>query len=525
MTDQKAAIFFQKSKNLTSEFALISLVTKREEQVKKLKSLVNDMKTQSRRTDLDSITEFFMGIHHCREATYDLIEGIQAWQHAFTHNIRPQLMSIDYMVEMINSMEFVSSTNLRRLFAFQLGHFGNMFVLPFPAPIVSTKPRNKCDEKLAIAIKHFSEPNQIRMIESLKILQNCIPKENFAKIAPLRPWYHNPWKPWVEDAKASDAQAFYLRMMGGDDGTPVVKKTFLRKGKGAKQQASANGGGDNTTVIAVSSSGGAGGDVAAAVNTTTTTTKEIAASSDNNNNNNTTTTTDTALDSANTAPSTSAITDNNDTAGPASTQSTKASGKAKLGEEFDALYAVPFDEMDELDKERYQRDKVKFKQKMIEREKARRAEVGKEYRVDMSQIIQNTFKDAAPEKFGAASDIQPMKAGLTKEIDYNNSFNIDDVMDHIVRQDNANRPKTPKRLSPMKALQEKQAKMASVKNAEEARIKAELAERRAAKGLSQTKRIKTPPKSVEEYVERMKERSFSTNGLKGTWQNIIENTS
>lgn len=512
MSDQKAAIFFQKSKNLTSEFALISLVTKREEQVKKLKTLVHDMKTASRRTDLDSITEFFMGIHHCREATYDLIEGIQAWQHAFTHNIRPQLMSIDYMVDMINSMEFVSSTNLRRLFAFQLGHSGNMFVLPFPAPIVSTKPRNKCDEKLAIAIKHFCEPNQIRMIESLKILQNCLPKENFDKIAPLRPWYHNPWKPWVEEATTADAQTFYLRVIGGDDGQPIAKKTFLKKGKGAKQQESAGESGNKN--IAVVASGG-GGD-SATVNTTTTTTKEIAATSN--------TSTSTASGPANSA-STTVTTDPNDTAGPASTQNTKTSEKAKLGEEFDALYAIPFDEMDELDKERYQRDKVKFKQKMVQKEKARRAEVGKEYRVDMSQIIKQTFKDAAPEKFGAASAIQPMKTVLTKEIDYNNSFNIDDIMDHIVRQENANRPKTPKRLSPMKALQEKQAKMASMKDAEEARIKAELAERRAAKGLSQTKRIRTPPKSVEEYVERMKERSFSTRSLKGTWQNIIEDTS
>ena len=100
------AIFEQKSKNLQSEFALISLVTLREELVGQMKALVQDMAVGTRKTDCGCVTEFFGLIHKVRESTYDLVEGVQAWQNAFTHNIRPQLMSVDYLVTMIHSTDF-----------------------------------------------------------------------------------------------------------------------------------------------------------------------------------------------------------------------------------------------------------------------------------------------------------------------------------------------------------------------------------------------------------------------------------
>mgnify|MGYP007000128359 CR=1 len=69
------------------------------------------------RQDCSSVTEFFTLIHKIREATYDLVEGVLAWQQGFTHNIRPQLMSVDYLVTMITSMMFVSGSTMKKLFA------------------------------------------------------------------------------------------------------------------------------------------------------------------------------------------------------------------------------------------------------------------------------------------------------------------------------------------------------------------------------------------------------------------------
>ena len=47
----------------------------------------------------------------------------------FTKNIRPKLYEIDYLVTMINTLDFVSATPLRRKLNFQLGK-GNCLLLP-----------------------------------------------------------------------------------------------------------------------------------------------------------------------------------------------------------------------------------------------------------------------------------------------------------------------------------------------------------------------------------------------------------
>ena len=121
LAEEPKAIFFQKSKSLQAEFGLISLVTLREQLVEALKKLIQDMAVGSRKLDCGSVTEFFTLIHQIREATYNLIEGVLAWQQGFTQNIRPQLMSVDYLVTMITSVTFVSGSTLKRLFASPTG--------------------------------------------------------------------------------------------------------------------------------------------------------------------------------------------------------------------------------------------------------------------------------------------------------------------------------------------------------------------------------------------------------------------
>ncbi len=100
LKEEPKAIFWQKSKMTANEFALISLVTLREAQLTKLKKCISDVKNQFRDEDLACITETFQLVHNVRETTYDLIEGTLKWQQGFTRNIRPQLMSVDYLVEL-----------------------------------------------------------------------------------------------------------------------------------------------------------------------------------------------------------------------------------------------------------------------------------------------------------------------------------------------------------------------------------------------------------------------------------------
>jgi len=194
LEEEPKAIFYQKSKVMQNEFALISLVTAREQIIEKLTKITNDVKNELRRVDLACVTETFQLVHESREATYDLIEGTLMWQQGFTKNIRPQLMSVDYLVKMIDSMTFLSSSNFRRVFVFTFGPFGNLFVLPMPALSV-TKPPHKVDDVLADVLDKFAQPNEIRMINCYKILQNCMPPDDFKRLIPIQIWMHKRWKP------------------------------------------------------------------------------------------------------------------------------------------------------------------------------------------------------------------------------------------------------------------------------------------------------------------------------------------
>ena len=185
LEEEPKAIFFQKSKVMQNEFALISLVTARELILEKLNKIVSEVKNETRRVDLACATETFMLIHESREATYDLIEGTLMWQQGFTKKIRPQLMSVDYLVKMLDSMTFLSSSSLRRMFVFTFGHLGNLFVLPMPA-LSSSKPPHKVDDTLAEALRKFAQPDEIRMINCYKILQNCMPPDDFNRLIPLQ---------------------------------------------------------------------------------------------------------------------------------------------------------------------------------------------------------------------------------------------------------------------------------------------------------------------------------------------------
>lgn len=439
LEEDPKAIFFQKSKSLQAEFGLISLVTLREQLVNSLKKLVQDMAVGSRRQDCGSVSEFFTLIHKVREATFDLVEGVLSWQQGFTHNIRPQLMSVDYLVTMITSVMFVSGSTMKKLFAFSMGPFGNIFMLPHPV-VTTTKPPHKCDEQLLQMIQNFAAPDELRMINCYKILKNCLPSKDFDRLYPLEHWMNNKWKPHVTGSNTAESDRWFLT--GGDDvdEAPVkVHKKFLRRKK--KGEEDANG----KDAAKAETTGGA----------SDTAKKEDTAAS------------------------------------PLPTKSASASSTDKGGDEGGASPE---------------------KKKIVAEEDSDTDE--EDQKIDFAEIIQKTFKGAPVENFGA---IVPIKKSYARETDYmereNRDFSVDSLFEEVDKLGQAKKTNKPNYLALSK---QKAAQKNAFADAEEARIKAELEARRAAKGLAQ-ERPPSPPKSVEEAADRLKDKGVSSEAFRTLW--------
>ena len=468
------AVFEQKSKSLQSEFALISLVTLREELLGQMKKLVQDMAVGTRKIDCRCVTEFFGLIHNLRISTYDLVEGVQAWQNAFTHNIRPQLMSVDYLVKMIDSVDFVSGSSLRRKFTFSLSAFGNIFMLAQPI-IATSRPPNKCDDTLMDYIYHFENPDELRVINCYKILKNCLPEKEFNRLLPISSWMKNRWKSHVTRTSTAESDKWFLS--GGEEKEEVVHvhKNFLRKKvaanmPGIRQKRGEGRGGMTTTPTETSSGLGAGSGkgaaspTAAAGKVATTSNRETV----------TKPTEDTVTGEGATSP------------GKASLVKRKKD-KTRKNQDSD-------DDDDDEDEEG----------------------VGKTPPVDFNKIIQDTFKGAPAKAFGAFDDTTKVYSRKKEYEGANNcTFAVDHLLDEVdmLGMDTSS-TKKPNFLAMSKA---KNAKKNNFAEAEEARIKAELAARRATKDL-QAKAPPTPPKSLEEAAEKMRERGISSEAFRLLWQ-------
>ena len=187
-------IFHQKSTSLQQEYALVDLTIKREVAVEQLSKLIFDVNNKFRENDDDCILETFILFNKLRNCTFDLIEGVLKWQQGFTQSIRPQLCEIDYLVKMIDKIEFVSSTALRRLYNFQF-RLGNIFLLPFINPR-KIEP-HLINKKLARQVVNFAFPSEERLVKNYQILINSLPPAVFKKILPLGSWLENKWQPQV----------------------------------------------------------------------------------------------------------------------------------------------------------------------------------------------------------------------------------------------------------------------------------------------------------------------------------------
>ncbi len=469
LAEEPKAIFFQKSKSLQAEFGLISLVTQREQLVNSLKKLVQDMAVGSRKQDCGAVTEFFTLIHKIREATCDLVEGVLAWQQGFTQNIRPQLMSVDYLVTMITSVMFVSGSTMKKLFAFSLGPFGNIFMLPAPV-VTTTRPPHKCDEALLAMVHNFANPDELRMINCYKILKNCLAAKDFDRLHPIEYWMNNKWAPHVTSAMTSESDRWFLTGGHDVDEAPVkVHKNFLRKSQrnftGIGLNMKGGESNKNNDTRASLEKGGVGGGGGSGPSETGGKVKESSM---------TATTTSSAPIKGN-APKGGTDT--------VTAVSGDGDGGATPG------IKVTVEEPDSSDDE--ENPKINFR-----------------------EIIQNTFKGAPVENFGASV---PIDRAYARETDYmqreNRDFSVDALIEEVDKLGKGKKSIKPNYLALSK---EKAATKNAFADAEEARVKAELEARRAAKGLAAEK-PPSPPKTIEEAADRMATKGLSSEAFRTLW--------
>lgn len=133
-------------------------------------------------------------------ATIEVIETIFDWQQGFTKVVRPQILECDYLIYLINRMNFVAASNLRRPFNFQIGR-GNIFLLPLPNPR-TTIPHTVTPE-LAEQVRQFAIPPFERLVNCYQILINCIPTNLFERILPIERWLRDRWYPKIQFDEAT----------------------------------------------------------------------------------------------------------------------------------------------------------------------------------------------------------------------------------------------------------------------------------------------------------------------------------
>jgi hypothetical protein len=463
LAEEPKAIFWQKSKMTANEFALISMVTLREQLLKKLKKCISDVKNNFRDLDLACITETFQLVHAVRESTYDLVEGVQAWQQGFTKNIRPQLMSVDYLVELIDCMQFFGQSGLRRTFIFTTGLPGNIFLLPMPA-MAGKKPPNRCDEALMSAVQNFANPDEARIIRCLKILQNSLPPHEFKRIMPLPMWFNNKWEPNVVLVPREKALEWF-KVSDGLDADVVKQTSFLRRKRRNKLgqviddeqgQAGAGAGAQDAT-----STGAAGGGTV--VTTSAAVTEGATATTS-------TATATTATAATATATEESAV---------KVVGKEKEKEKDKSGKKPDGGYGDIVD-----------------------------PETGK---VNTAAIIAQQFGNKDPASFGSTIVV---KKEFTKVKNYRsealNAFNMDKLFNWDDIDDDL--PKQKKVNAMAEALKAKEARENRAKGYEEQeaeRIREQLRKLKDQKGMG-SMRPPSPPKTIEERNERLAKVGIST---------------
>lgn len=197
LADKKfKAIFFQQSPSLQSDFQLVEITSIRELFVDKLKFIIDEVKEERRICDEECIYETFTLFNKVREYTLLVVEGIEKWQQGFTKVIHPPLLQCNYILErLVKHIAFVNSTNLRRVFNFQINR-GNFLLLPLPNP--RTIEPNRVSSKTAEQILLFANASEEKVAKCYQFLINTMEPKEFQKILPIEVWLMSKWIPRLQ---------------------------------------------------------------------------------------------------------------------------------------------------------------------------------------------------------------------------------------------------------------------------------------------------------------------------------------
>ena len=102
------------------EWKLVELCTMREKYLEQVQKVVADVKNNLRPASDEVMIETFTGFLALREITFQFLEQTRLWQKGFTKLRRPRLLERDYMLDMIEEIDFVNTTSLRRPYNFQV---------------------------------------------------------------------------------------------------------------------------------------------------------------------------------------------------------------------------------------------------------------------------------------------------------------------------------------------------------------------------------------------------------------------
>ena len=195
--DSVKSIFYQRSKVVQEEFALIELMIEREGVMKRLNDAIKDVNDLRKYLNDEQILKTVRLFNMLREVTIRFIKTVENWQGSFTKFVRPELYSIDYLIsKFLRDIDFINASKLKKIFNFQF-YRGNILLLPYPSGITSKNiDPLRVNPELGLEIKKFANPDEDQLVSCYQVLINSLPEEIYSKrLVSLEKWLIEPWVP------------------------------------------------------------------------------------------------------------------------------------------------------------------------------------------------------------------------------------------------------------------------------------------------------------------------------------------
>lgn len=242
--DSVKSIFYQRSKVVQEEFALIELMIEREGVLKRLIEAIKDVNDLRKELDDAQILKTFRLFNMMREVTIRFIKTVENWQGSFTRFIRPELYSIDYMAsKFLRDIDFINSSKVKKLFNFQF-YRGNVLLLPYQSGVTKNIDPLRVHPELGEEIRKFSHPDEEVVVACYQVLINCLPEDIYLKkLVSLEKWLIDPWTPNVFVYSKTDQPLFtpelIATLLGGSTATaePIVEDSV----KGGRPRSAKKG--------------------------------------------------------------------------------------------------------------------------------------------------------------------------------------------------------------------------------------------------------------------------------------------